>query len=88
MAASRNNFTPDGIGEPDPPLTSADKNVAGHGASPFIGVLSMRLSRDGSMYVLGTDGREVHGHLGREAFTPTSTVATSTYFPAMPCLSG
>lgn len=86
MAASRNNFTPNGIGDPDPPLTSADKNVAGHGALTFIGVLSMRLSRDGSMYVLRTDGREVHGHLGRDAFAPTSTVATATYFPAMSCL--
>lgn len=46
----------------------------------------MRLSRDGTMYVLGTDGSEVRGHIGREPFAPTSAIATSTYVPSMSCL--
>lgn len=83
MAAFRNNATPHGIGDPNLAVTSVEKNVAGHGASPLLGVLFMRLSRDGSINVRRTDGRQVHGRLGGDAFAPTSTVATSTYLPAM-----
>lgn len=86
MAASGNNVTPDAIGDTNPAVTAAGKNVAGQSASPLLGVLFMRLSRDGSINLLRTDGREVHGRLGGDAFAPTSRVATSTYFPAMSCL--
>jgi hypothetical protein len=41
----------------------------------------MRLERDGTMSVTFADGRSVTAPLGRDAFGPTSAIASSTYLP-------
>jgi hypothetical protein len=50
-------------------------------ASPFIGVSAMRLERDGTMSVTFTDGRRATAPLGRDAFEPTSAIASFIYHP-------
>src|SRR5437762_1180499 len=50
-------------------------------ASPFALIAAMRLDRDGSMSITFTDGRTETEALAREAFEPTSAIASSTYLP-------
>lgn len=50
-------------------------------ASAWPGVSSMRLERDGTISIFFTDGRVACSSLGREAFLPTSAVASSTFLP-------
>lgn len=64
------------------PQMADGEDVEIRGASFLGGVLEMRLSRSGAIRVLSTSGREFHDHLGRDAFAPTSAIATSTYFPS------
>jgi hypothetical protein len=45
------------------------------------GISAMRLERDGTMSIDFADGRHVRSSLGRDAFGPTSAIASSTFLP-------
>lgn len=45
------------------------------------GISAMRLERDGTISIDFADGRRVRSSLGRDAFGPTSAIASSTFLP-------
>ena len=48
---------------------------------PLASVLAMRIDRDGTATVTFLDGTTASDTLGSDAFTATSSIASSCYFP-------